>query len=59
LIYQDKTMAEIINNRQQRIDIMKSLIRQLHSGVAEEKVKAQLEVMLDEADYSDVFLMEV
>lgn len=52
-------MTEIINNRQQRIDIMKNLIRQLHSGVTEEKVKAQLEVMLDEADYSDVFLMEV
>jgi DUF438 domain-containing protein len=52
-------MSEIINNRQQRVDIMKSLIRQLHSGVAEEKVKAQLESMLDEADYSDVFLMEV
>jgi DUF438 domain-containing protein len=52
-------MSEIINNRQQRVEIMKSLIRQLHSGVAEEKVKTQLESMLDEADYSDVFLMEV
>ncbi len=52
-------MSEIINNRQQRIEIMKALIRQLHSGVTEEKVKAQLETMLDEADYSDVFLMEV
>ena len=52
-------MSEIINNRQQRIAIMKSLIRQLHSGEAEERVKAQLETMLDEADYSDVFIMEV
>jgi DUF438 domain-containing protein len=52
-------MSELINNRQQRIDIMKGLIRQLHTGVAEEKVKAQLETLLDEADYSDVFLMEV
>ncbi len=52
-------MSEIINNRQQRIEIMKSLIRQLHNGVAEEQVKHQLETMLDEADYSDVFLMEV
>jgi hypothetical protein len=52
-------MTEIINNRQQRIDIMKNLIRQLHSGMAEERVKSQLETMLDEADYSDVFLMEV
>lgn len=52
-------MSEIINNRQQRIEIMKNLIRQLHNGVAEEQVKHQLETMLDEADYSDVFLMEV
>ena len=52
-------MSEIINNRQQRIEVMKSFIRQLHSGAAEERIKTQLETMLDEADYSDVFLMEV
>lgn len=52
-------MSEIINNRQQRIEIMKNLIRQLHNGISEEQVKHQLETMLDEADYSDVFLMEV
>jgi DUF438 domain-containing protein len=52
-------MSEIINNRKNRIEIMKSLIRQLHSGIAEDKVKSQLEILLDEADYSDVFQMEV
>jgi len=52
-------MSEIINNRQQRVDIMKALIRQLHNGVAEERVQNQLEKMLVEADYSDVFLMEM
>ena len=52
-------MSEIINNRQQRIDIMKGLIRQLHAGAAEDKIKKQLETMLGEADYSDVFLMEI
>jgi uncharacterized protein len=52
-------MSEVINNRQKRVDIMKSLIRQLDAGVAEERVKLQLETMLDEADYSDVFMMEV
>jgi DUF438 domain-containing protein len=52
-------MSEIINNRQQRIEIMKSLIRQLHQGAAEEKVRRQLETVLDEAEYSDVFLMEM
>ena len=52
-------MSELINNRQQRIDIMKALIRQLHTGTTEEQVKHQLETLLDEADYRDVFLMEV
>ncbi|MBI4927995.1 MAG: DUF438 domain-containing protein [Anaerolineae bacterium] len=52
-------MSEIINNRQKRVEIMKSLVRQLDAGVTEEKVKLQLETMLDEADYSDVFMMEV
>ncbi len=52
-------MSEIINNRQQRIDIMKGLIRQLHAGATEDKIKNQLETILGEADYSDVFLMEI
>jgi DUF438 domain-containing protein len=52
-------MSEVINNRQQRIDIMKGLIRQLHAGATEDKVKKQLETILGEADYSDVFLMEI
>jgi len=52
-------MSEVINNRQHRIELMKNLIRQLDQGVKEEQVKHQLETMLDEADYSDVFMMEV
>lgn len=52
-------MSEIIDNHQQRIEILKSLVRQLHSGSAEGMIKKQLETMLEEADYSDVFLMEV
>lgn len=52
-------MSELIDNRQQRIEIMKSLVRQLHEGSEERKIRRQLETMLDEADYSDVFLMEV
>ena len=38
---------------------MKALMRQLHNGAAEERVQHQLEKMLTEADYSDVFLMEM
>jgi len=52
-------MSELIDNRQHRIDIMKTLIRKLHEGAGEEYIKRQLETYLDEADYRDVFLMEV
>ena len=52
-------MSELINNRQKRIEIMKTLVRQLHDGSAPEKIKSQLETMLVEADYSDVFRMEI
>ncbi len=52
-------MSEIINNRQQRIEVMKTIIRQLHEGKDEEMVRRQLEKVLQEADYSDVFIMEM
>ncbi len=52
-------MSELINNRQERIEVMKSLIRQLHEGRDEEQVRRQLESVLQEAEYSDVFLMEI
>ncbi len=52
-------MSEVINNRQERIEIMKTLIRRLHEGANEEVVRKQLESMLSEADYSDVFRMEI
>jgi DUF438 domain-containing protein len=52
-------VSEVINNRQQRVDIMKELIRRLHAGSHEDLIKSQLESLLREADYGDVFLMEV
>jgi len=52
-------MSELINNKQKRVELMKSLIRQLHQGMAEDRVRLQLETLLDEADYNDVFVMEV
>lgn len=33
-------MTEMINNSQQRIDIMKKLIRQLHRGVLRKRLKS-------------------
>lgn len=53
-------MSELINNKQERINKMKTLIRKLHEGKAEPgQVQHQLEALLEEADYSDVFAMEV
>lgn len=51
-------MSELINNREQRIEVMKNLVRQLHSGAQEEAVRCQLEDLLEEVDYADVFTME-
>lgn len=51
-------MSEIINNKQMRIETMKNLIRQLHSGSDEETIKEQLGRILQSVEYSDVFIME-
>lgn len=52
-------MSELINNRQKRIETLKGLIRQLHLGVAEAEVKATIEQLLPDLDYSDVFTAEM
>jgi DUF438 domain-containing protein len=52
-------MNEKIHNCQRRIDTMKKLIRQLHQGVVEDKIKKQLETMLEKADHLDIFQMDI
>lgn len=52
-------MNELNESRKNRVEVMKTLIRQLHQGMAEDQVRKQLEILLDEADYQDVFIMEV
>lgn len=52
-------MSEVINNRQQRIDVMKSLIRRLHEGGGEDEVQQALDLQLAESAYGDVFMMEM
>jgi len=52
-------MNKPTEDRQQRIETMKKLVRQLHEGAAEEEVRRQLETLLDKADYADVFQMEM
>lgn len=51
-------MSEIINNKEMRIQTMKELIKRLHLGETEEAVKKELESLLGQVDYSDVFIME-
>jgi DUF438 domain-containing protein len=38
---------------------MKTLVRQLHEGGSEDRIRKQLETILDQADYADVFQMEI
>ena len=52
-------MSELINNRQKRIETLKGLIRQLHQGADEAEVKAKIEQLLPDLDYSDVFTAEM
>ncbi len=52
-------MSELINNRQKRIEILKQLIRQLHQGEEEKEVRAKIEQLLPDLDYSDVFTAEM
>jgi len=51
-------MSEIINNSEERIKILKDLIRKLHSGDTQDMVKKQLETHLREIPYDEVVRAE-
>jgi DUF438 domain-containing protein len=51
-------MSELIDNRARRIQMLQSAMRRLHDGASEEAVRSELEAVLAETDYDDVFLME-
>ena len=51
-------MSELIDNRAQRVRLLKSIIRSLHEGVAPESVKDRLRAIVRETDYSEIVAME-
>lgn len=51
-------MSELINNAQQRKDLLKHMILQLHKGAAPEEVRKQLVRLLGQVPYGDVVEVE-
>jgi uncharacterized protein len=51
-------MSELIDNAQQRKDLLKHMIRQLHEGQAPENVKIQLTRLMGQVPYNDVVAVE-
>jgi uncharacterized protein len=51
-------MSEYIDNRAHRVRTLKKIIKKLHAGEAPETVKAELEEIVQQTDYSEVVAME-
>lgn len=51
-------MSELIDNRRQRISVLKEVIQHLHAGAAPEQVKAQLREIVRQTDATEIMAME-
>lgn len=51
-------MSEIINNRQERLALLKSMILKINSGSTPETVKQEISALLKEVPYEDVVAVE-
>jgi DUF438 domain-containing protein len=51
-------LSEIIDNRANRIRILKSIIKELHSGLPADQVKRKLSELVRQTDYSEILSME-
>ena len=51
-------MSELIDNRAQRVQRLKGIIRRLHTGEAPEQVRGSLKQLVCETDYSEIMAME-
>ncbi|MGE5351469.1 MAG: DUF438 domain-containing protein [Acidobacteriota bacterium] len=51
-------MSEIINNRQERLSLLKSMILKINSGETPESVKQEISSLLKEVPYEDVVAVE-
>jgi DUF438 domain-containing protein len=51
-------MSECIDNRAHRVNVLKGIIRGLHSGESPETVRANMRTLVRETDYSEIVAME-
>jgi len=51
-------MSELIDNRAQRVRILKGIIKRLHAGEAPDEVRTSLKELVCQTDYSEVMAME-
>jgi len=51
-------MSELIDNRAQRVRVLKSVIQRLHAGEDPEQVKGALRQLVSQTDYSEIVQME-
>src|SRR5512136_2781211 len=54
----EEGMSELINNRANRIQTMKEIIKHLHRGGSPDEVRGQLRHMVRETDASEIAAME-
>ncbi|MGO9337650.1 MAG: DUF438 domain-containing protein [Terracidiphilus sp.] len=52
------TISELLNNRSQRIETLKHIIRHLHQGKAPDQVREQLRALVQSVDASEIMAME-
>jgi hypothetical protein len=51
-------MSELINNREHRVNALKSIIRHLHEGRSPDEVRRQLAAIVGETDHAEIAAME-
>ncbi|MEW6751006.1 MAG: DUF438 domain-containing protein [Candidatus Latescibacterota bacterium] len=51
-------MAEVINNRQRRIELLKEIIGGLHEGVPQDQVREKLRTLVRQTDAGEIAAME-
>lgn len=51
-------MSELIDNRRQRVSVLKEIIQHLHAGAAPELVKNQLREIVRQTDATEIMAME-
>lgn len=55
---QERSVSELIDNRKQRVSVLKEIILHLHAGAAPELVKNQLREIVRQTDATEIMAME-